>query len=190
MNDKNYIKGLLNHDSKILSAIYQNFAPRIQQHVVGKGGTVEDARDVFQDALMIIYNKAKQPDFELTSQFYTYLFGICRFIWDRKRKKKANNTVTIPEDNRYKSDSNIEQDIINRERHKIFQDNFSKLGTFCQQLLDLFHQKKNMIEIANQLNLKNAHTTRTRKYRCQKKLEDLIKSDQRFNVFKVHKKKI
>jgi RNA polymerase sigma factor (sigma-70 family) len=134
---------------------------------------------------MVIFNKAKADDFELTSQFYTYLFGVCRFIWDRKRKKMSNNNVTLPEDDRYISDKDIEQDIINRERHKIFQDNFSKLGAFCQKILKLFYDKKNMIDIAEQLDLKNEHTARTRKYRCQKKLEDFIKSDSRFSSFKV-----
>lgn len=185
MTDKNYIEGLLNHDRQILSAIYKNFGPKVQKYVLGKGGTNDDAKDVFQDALMIILKKAKDPDFKLTSQFYTYLYGVSRFVWDRKRKKMSNNTVTFPEDDRYISDKDIEQDLINRERQKIFQDNFSKLGTFCQEILRLFYNKKNMLEIAQKLELKNEHTARNRKYRCQKKLEDFIKSDSRFSSFKV-----
>lgn len=187
MREQDYIKGIIQHDSQILDIIYQNFAFRIQQHILKKGGTVEDAKDVFQDALMVIYHKTKKEDFELTSQFYTYLFGVCHFVWDRKSKKKANHTVTIPDNNRYKSDSNIEQDIIYRERHKIFQDNFSKLGAFCQQILTLFYHQKNMQEIAEQLDLKNEHTARNRKYRCQKELESLIRNDRRFEELKVIK---
>ncbi len=187
MNNQDYIQGLLSHNDKIIGAIYKNFAPRIQQLVLAKGGTVADASDIFQDALMIIYHKARKEDFELTSQFYTYLFGICQFIWDRKRKKKANNTVTFPEDDRYISKEDIEEDLINRERHKIFEDNFSKLGPFCQQLLSLFYHKKNMAEIAKQMKLKNEHTARTRKYRCRKNLENAIKNDVRYTDYKVKK---
>lgn len=185
MKEKDYIHGLLNHDSKIIATIYKNYAPGIQQLVLKKGGSVADARDVFQDALMIIYHKAKTEGFELTSQFNSYLFSICRFIWDRKRKIKANNTVTFPEVDRYSSKEDIEQALINRERNKIFEDNFSKLGTFCQQLLQLFYDKKNMQEIAAQMNLKNEHTARNRKYRCQKSLENAIKKDDRYVSFKV-----
>ena len=187
MKEVDYIQGLLTHDRKVIATIYQEYAPRIQHLVLNKGGTIADARDIFQDALMNIYHKAQKEGFELTSQFYTYLYGICHFVWDRKSKKKANNTVTIPVDNRYKSEENIEAALINRERQKIFQDSFAQLGTFCQQILQLFYDRKSMTEITEQLKLKNEHTARNRKYRCQKELENLIKSDTRYASYKVKK---
>lgn len=188
MDKKNYIDGLLKHDRKVIAAIYKNYAPSIQQLVLKKGGTVADARDVFQDALMVLYHKAKDTNFELTSQFNTFLYGTARFIWDRKRKKMANNTMTIPEDNRYISGEDIEQDLINRERNKLFQDCFTKLGVFCQQILQLFYNQKSMAEITEQMKLKNEHTTRNRKYRCQKNLETAIKKDVRYAAYKVKRK--
>lgn len=184
MDNSTYIKGLLEHDNRVLAAIYQNFSPKIRQFVVKRGGTAEDAKDVFQDALMVIYNKAKSKDFELTSQFSTYLYGICRFIWDRKRKKMANNTVTFPEDDRYISEKDIEADLLHRERHNVFRHNFLKLKPFCQKLLKYFYDKKSMSDIAQLMGLKNEHTARNRKYRCQKSLEVLIKKDGRFEELK------
>lgn len=91
MNNTDYIKGLLNNDRKVLELIYANYSERVKNHIVKNGGTVDDAKDVFQEALIIIYHKAQTPDFELTSQFSTYLFGICRFIFDKKMKKKSKN---------------------------------------------------------------------------------------------------
>lgn len=190
MDKKDYINGLLKHDREVIAAIYKNYAPSIQQLVVKKGGTVADARDVFQDALMIIYHKASGTNFELTSQFHTFLYSISRFVWDRKRKKMGNNTVTIPEDDRYISEEDIEQDLINRERNKLFQDCFAQLGVFCQQILQLFYNQKSMAEIAEQMNLKNEHTTRNRKYRCQKNLEMAIKKDVRYAAYKVKRKAV
>ncbi len=188
MDKKNYIDGLLKHDRKVIAAIYQNYAPSIQQLVLNKGGTVADARDVFQDALMILYQKAKDPNFKLTSQFNTFLYSTARFIWDRKRKKMVNNTVTIPEGNRYISEEDIEQALINRERNKFFEDCFSKLGVFCQQILQLFYHQKSMAEITEQMKLKNEHTARNRKYRCQKNLEAVIKKDVRYATYKVKRR--
>jgi len=118
LDNKNYIEGLLKHNREVIAAIYKNYTPSIQQLVLKKGGTIADARDVFQDSLMIIYHKANKPDFELTSQFNTFLYSVSRFVWDRKRKKMANNTMTIPADDRYISEEDIEQDLINRERNK------------------------------------------------------------------------
>lgn len=181
MKEEEYIQALLYHDEKKLDKVYQEFTPRIRRYVEKRGGTAEDAKDVFQDALMVIYNKAQSEDFKLTSQFSTYLFGICYFIWGRKKKKMANNTVTILEDNGYTIDEDIESNILERERCHIFKEQFLKLGEPCQKILTLFFSKKNMVEIAEALKLKNEHTARNRKYRCQKKLEELVKQDKRYN---------
>jgi DNA-directed RNA polymerase specialized sigma24 family protein len=176
----NYIKGIQVNDAKVLRLIYSNYSGRIKNYIIGKGGTVEDAKDVFQEGLIVVYNKSSQTDFELTSQFYTYFFGICKFIWDRKKQKKANNTVTIPDDNRFINTYNIETDILKQERFKLYERNLQKLGTFCKDLLITFFQGENMSFIAEKFELKNEHTARNRKYRCQKELEKLIKNDNQF----------
>lgn len=180
---RKYIDGLLSHDNKIIESIYRNYAHRIAHHVVRKGGSQEDARDIFQDALVIIYHKAQVPGFQLTSRFYTFLFGICYRLWERKREKKSSQTMTIPSDAGYIADDDIEEKIYEREQHKIFLAAFEKLDQQCQQILTLFFAGKSMEEITQQTNLKNAHTTRNRKYRCQKKLEELVKDDIRFQDF-------
>jgi RNA polymerase sigma factor (sigma-70 family) len=177
VNDTDYIKGLLNNDRKVLELIYSNYSERVKNHIIKNGGTVDDAKDVFQEALMVVYHKAQTSGFELTSQFYTYLFGICRFIFDRKRKKKSNNHVTIPLENGYINNEDIEADILTRERYQVYEQNLQKLGEFCQQLLISFFTGENMDAIAEKFDLKNAHTARNRKYRCQKELEKLIKQD-------------
>ena len=180
MTDKRFIDGLLRHDSKIIEEIYKNYAHRIQIHIQKNGGTAEDAKDVFHNALMVIFQKAKTGKFELTSRFYTYLFSVCHFIWDREKKKKSNNTVTIETPDRLTDTEDIERRIFEREKHNIFKEQFSRLDKFCQQILELFFQQKSMTEIAKLLELKNEHTARTRKYRCQKGLEKMIRGDVRY----------
>lgn len=180
MRDKDYLHGLLNRDDKVLRIIYKKFSGRIRSFIIKNGGTPEDAKDVFQDALMIILEKIKAPDFELKSSFYTYLFSVCKLTWYAKRRKKVNHTVTIPDDNTLIDQKNIEEELFNRELDNIYRENFSKLGTICQQLLRLFFVKKSMTEIAKLLDLKNEHTARTRKYRCREKLKKLITNDLRF----------
>lgn len=189
MDNKQYIQGLLTNDSKILQKIYADFAGRIQNLILKKGGTADDAKDVFHDALIVIYQKAKTSDFELTSSFYTYLYSICNFMWDRKRKKKANNTVTIPEDNRLSLDEDIVADILKREKQRVFKESLEKLGATCQQILRLFFARKSMTEIAETLNFENEHVARTRKYRCSKELEKLVKADNRYAELHTHKPK-
>lgn len=175
-----YIEGLKNNDIRTLKAIYTNFSDMILSWVLKNGGSKSDAKDVLQDALLIILKKASQPNFKLTSKFSTYLFGVAKNAWLRKRQKSLNNRVTFSENERYISNVNIESNIIEQERYSIYQEYFFKLDDFCQQLLLMFYQNHSMDKIAEKFNLKNRHTARNRKYRCQKKLEDTIQKDIRF----------
>ncbi|MGB0984932.1 MAG: RNA polymerase sigma factor [Saprospiraceae bacterium] len=180
MKDNDYIQGLVNQDEKVLRAIYQNFSGRISNYIVKKGGSLEDAKDVFQDALMIILEKVQSPDFELSSGFYTYLYGVNKLVWYNKSRKLHRKSVTIPDDNTLKDQQSIEQELLNREMDNIYRENFAKLGLLCRQLLQLFFAKRDMTEIAETLELKNEHTARTRKYRCRGQLKKLMETDNRY----------
>lgn len=183
LDNEEYIKGLLNNNHQILQAIYKNYAHRVQHHIVKNGGTVDDAKDVFQDALMIIYKNAQKDDFKLTSKFYTYLFGVCRFVFDRKMKKNRSKSMTNHDFDGYIYEKDLEKDLLMQEKVSFFQEKFCKLDNSCQKILELFFAKVSMEDIAIKLKLKNAHTTRNRKYRCQKKLEELIREDRRYREF-------
>jgi RNA polymerase sigma factor (sigma-70 family) len=168
----------------VLRAIYQNFSGKISNYIMQKGGSLDDAKDIFQDALLIVINKVQSTDFQLSSSFYTYLFSVNKYLWFNKSREKSRNNVSIPEDNTLRDDNNIERELLHKEKDAIFHDNFKKLGELCQQLLTLFFEKKNMTFIAQQLNLKNEHTARTRKYRCRESLKKLMYNDNRYQELK------
>lgn len=180
MSDKEYIEGLINEDRRVIQAIYQNFSGRISNYIMQKGGSSEDAKDIFQDALLIIIDKMQNSDFQLTSSFYTYIFSVNKYLWFNKSKGKSRKSVLLPDDNTLKGDNNIERELLNKEKDTIFQDNFKKLGEFCQQLLTMFFEKKDTVMIAKLLKLTNAHAVRTRKYRCQESLKKIIQKDSRY----------
>ena len=184
MKDIELIDGLLNNNKKAVDYIYEHFFNRIKYYIQNKGGGLDDAKDVFQDALVVIYKKAKEKDFELKSQFFTYLMGVCKFIWLNIRKKKANNTVTLKyEDTLTLQDSSVEQSIIEQERYNMYENNLQKLGELCQRILQLFFNRKSMDEIAEAIGYQTAHSVRTKKYKCQTQLKKLIRSDKRFIEF-------
>lgn len=184
LESTDYIKGLIENNPEILRQIYVDCSDKVKNYIQKQGGSVDDAKDIFQDALMVIYRNALKEDFELTSQFDTYLIGICRFIFLNKNKKNRNNHVTNDALERYTYDSNLEKAILEHEKHEIYESNFQKLGQLCRDILELYFAKINMEMIAEKLNLKNAHTARNRKYRCQKELEQLIRADMKYQELK------
>ena len=67
MKDFDLINGLLSNNKKAIDYIYEHFFNRIKYYIQNKGGSLDDAKDVFQEALIIIYKKAKEETFELKS---------------------------------------------------------------------------------------------------------------------------
>jgi RNA polymerase sigma factor (sigma-70 family) len=187
LSDKEYIQGLINEDREVLEAIYQDFSGKISNYIMRKGGSSEDAKDIFQDALLIIIDKVQHSDFQLTSSFYTYIFSINKYLWFNKAKGKSRKSVLLPDDNTLRGDNNIERELLNKELDTVFQDNFKKLGEFCQQLLTMFFEKKDTTTIAKLLKLTNAHAVRTRKYRCQETLKKIMLEDSRYKELRSDK---
>lgn len=180
-----YIEGIRNGDSKVIQSVYTNYYQAISQLVKTKKGTDEDTHDVFQEGLVLIFQKAQNPDFNLTSSFFTYFYAVCRNIWYNKLRKKKAPMVTL--DNKMLLMLKESPDLVpeEQERYFLYRKMFLKLGEDCQKVLDLFFQKISMEEIGNQMGYGSISYTKKRKFMCKKKLVELIKSDPGFQELKV-----
>lgn len=183
--DKN-IQAIINGDSEGLRKIYTDLLPRIRKLILRNGGQEEDAQDIFQSAILIIYEKALKDDFQLTSSFYTLLYGICRNLWGNRLQKKSFQEVTLPLDIKYKSDQNIEEELERVEEQDLFWFAFQQLGVDCQRLLRLFFEKEKMERIAQVMGYTSISYAKKKKFMCKEKLIKLVKADQRFEELKHH----
>ena len=57
--DQRYIEALGNNDPQMLEEIYKKFSGKIKWMVMQNNGSEADAADIFQEALLTIYRKAK-----------------------------------------------------------------------------------------------------------------------------------
>lgn len=176
MGTDDYVAAILHGDPILLRQMYEILLPRISNLIEQNGGTEEDAKDVFQDAVMIIYDKASQPGFQLTSQFSTFFYGICRNLWGNRLQKRSFSEVTIPKDIKYKEGDLLDTDFSAIERRKLFDKAFTGLGEDCQRLLLLYFQKLPMDEIASEMGYSSEGYARRRKFMCKERLTELVKS--------------
>lgn len=164
--------------------MYQQLFPAIRKLVQDFGGSEADAKDVFQDATIVIYEKAQKPDFQLTSQFSTFFIGICRNLWMSRRQKKSASEVTIPEEAKYMADESLEIDLLQVERGKLFYKALRELGEDCQKLLQLFFQKYSMEEIAQEMGFGSEGYARRRKSQCKDRLVEIVKHAPEYQELK------
>ena len=183
-SDEQILKGILRHDNLILQYIYKQYYYNINYFIRKNQGSEDDASDIFQEAIIIIYRKIKENDlvFEKSS-FKGYLFSVCRFLWlkqlEKRRIEKEKLNDSLPfQDDLY--DDNLNELVEKNERYGLYQKHFSTLSTDCQKLLQLFFEKVSLKDIANVMGYKSEKYAKKRKFKCKELLISRIKQDAEF----------
>src|SRR3978361_2309087 len=60
--------------------------------ILNNNGSYDEAKDIFQEAMIILYQKAKSDSFVLTSQIKTYVYSICRRLWLKRLHQIGKTT--------------------------------------------------------------------------------------------------
>ena len=87
--DSEVVLGILNNSDVILKRVYIAYFPMILKLIINNSGTPDDAKDIYQEAIIVLYNKIKSGDFELTSKLKTFIYSVCRRLW-LKRLSQMN----------------------------------------------------------------------------------------------------
>lgn len=172
-----FLAGIKQGDPAIIHQFYSEYFNSIADFIIRNKGSVDDAKDIFQDAIMIIYQKAQNVDFQLKHSLHTYFYAICKNLWYQRLKRKKNTAPLLHDFDSFQEDITILDAIEDRNKQQLFFSKFAELKTPCQTILKLFFAKKSMQEITEQLNLSSVGYAKKRKYLCQKKLLELIKAD-------------
>jgi RNA polymerase sigma factor (sigma-70 family) len=171
MNDKKILSFFENGKrEKAFKELYKLY-PRIEKLILSKGGQKQDALDVFQEALIVLYKNLLKSDFKLSSSFYTYLYSVSRFIWsDAQKKNKKTNYEGFRQEESF-------QEYLDESKYQFAEKSFSELGERCKQLLLLFyHQKMSFKNIAKALQFSSDKVAKNQKYKC------LAKAKANFNA--------
>ena len=139
MEQNPHIIGIRQGDAKTIRETWQDYSPVVSRWVIGGGGSGDDVQDIFQDALLIVYDKAGVPDFKLTSKFSTYFLGICRNLTGNLFQKKYFRHVTIPEEFKYMEESPINYDEL--ERRNLFDKAKAQLERIAGSCLTYFFRE-------------------------------------------------
>lgn len=183
-SDQRLIEGIAKGNYKILEEIYANHSSAILKMVRNNNGTQEDAKDVMQEGLVVVFKKSQKDGFRLTSSFFTFFYSVCRNIWWRMLQKKNNKqTETIDKTFQVNADIDIEKEILARERQQFYLKKMKEMSAGCRQLLELFLEGKSMREITSLLNFGSEGYARKRKYKCKQQLLHKVKNDPNFREF-------
>src|SRR5688500_9999728 len=66
--------------------LYEETFAKVATLVAHRGGSFQDAKDVFHDALVIFYEKVVSKELEVNTSNEFYIVGIAKHLWLRKFK--------------------------------------------------------------------------------------------------------
>lgn len=175
LTEQELLNGLAASDNRCIELIYRQHYPLIQALVVNNSGSADDARDIFQEALMVLYEKVKQGGFELHCQIKTYLFSVARRLWLKRlqQQHKTGSVETLEET--VPVEEELESHELQNQQMEMMHESLSKIGEPCKSLLEAYYfGKRNMQDIAAEFGYTNADNAKNQKYKCLMRLKKLF----------------
>ena len=160
--------------------LYQNNFHRISKFVQNNNGNVEDAEDIFQDAMMVLVEKLRQDDFQLTASIDTYTYAICKNLWLKKLRNR-NYELSIEQiqssDFIHEIDKSIESEKTYWEKLKGY---LIKITNHCNRLIhDIFFKEKTIEQIQKDYGYSSKHNAQNQKYKCVEQIRRVKEEEEK-----------
>ncbi|MES2457935.1 MAG: sigma-70 family RNA polymerase sigma factor [Bacteroidota bacterium] len=174
--DREVVLGILNNSEEALNKLYTGYFPMVLQFILNNSGDEDDAKDVYQEGIIVLYNKIKSGDFELSSKLKTYLYSVCRRIWLKKLSQQSRKTSNISDfEDVLATEEDVDQ---HEEKDKQFEKMASALqhlGEPCKTIIqDFYIHNLSMQDICEKFGYTNTDNAKTQKYKCLQRLKKLF----------------
>lgn len=174
------IIGIRKRDNAVLGYIYQKYYNSIQHFVINNSGTTDDARDTFQEAMIVVFeNITKDKDFKMVCQMQTYIYSIARILWIKQLNKSILNRTKLNENHEFIEFEEPQPFKEHDFKFALYQRAFLELPKDCQNILNLANNGKNNAEIAAIMKLSESYVAK-RKHFCKDYLIKLVRGNPDF----------
>lgn len=148
----------------------------ILQLIVSNSGDEDDAKDIFQEAIIVLYNKVKSGNFELNSKLKTFIYSVCRRLWLKRLNQQKHNGGNVKDFEDYiPIEDNLEEHDEQDRKFKVMEKALGKLGEPCRTIIEDFYMKnKSMQDICDKFGYTNTDNAKNQKYKCLQRLKKLF----------------
>jgi len=158
----------IHNREEFFTRLYKKAFPVVAKYISHRGGSFEEAKDVFHDALVIYYEKTVRQAFNGDIDETAYLVGIAKHLWLRKFR---DNKYAVSLDSVDMSD--IDEEELSTPRLMRF---LTKAGSKCMELLKSFYYDEAPLnEIAETFGFSGVRSATVQKYKCLEKVRETIK---------------
>jgi RNA polymerase sigma factor (sigma-70 family) len=167
-------QALLADRPQALTQLYRRAFPAVRRLVRRQGGSAEDAQDVFQDALVVLYEQAVAGTLVLTAAASTYLVGVSRHLWQHELRRRARLPhEPLPDDpGPLLSDAPAPD-----EPAFAVLDYVQQLGDKCREvLLAFYYFQQPLSQIAATHGYRSVRSATVQKFKCLERLRQAVRA--------------
>ena len=179
LTQKVIIEGIRHQDKDVLKYVYRHYFPMVRYFILRNHGSEEDAQDVFQEAVVAVFQRVRRRKLDLDCSFKTYFYSVVRHIWlqylERHRLKYEFSDL---DEYIIMEEPDIYDDF--KDKKAIYQRHFLDLTELCRKVLLMFMDKVPFEEIATTLGYKGRQYAIKRKYECMKSLINRVSADPEY----------
>ena len=179
--DDALIAAIRGGDERALAHLYRLHWPMVSHFVLQNSGSEDDAQDVYQEGVMVFYEKVRDGSLELSCQIKTYLYAVCRRLWLKRLTSKSRFGVRLLDDEEHGPylNTGAEEDVLAAEeqdrRFSTMSEALAHLGEPCRSLLEGFYLlDKSMQDLTAEFGYTNADNAKNQKYKCLVRLKKLF----------------
>lgn len=178
MKDKHLIKGLAKGDNKVFDLLYREYFSMVEYLVTTNSGDTAAANDIFQEVMLVLYEKARDHQLFFKASIKTICYSIARNLWLKELRKKKS-TVSLTDYEQFiefdLNDTEEQADFLNTENISRMQQFLTNMGRPCKPLLIAFYfDKKSLKELMQTFGYKSTNSVKTQKYKCFRRLQSLM----------------
>jgi len=176
--DEEFMAAIRQGDDRALTQLYRMHLPMVLHYVQQNSGTDDEAKDVYQEGVMVFYEKVRDGSLELSCQIKTYLYAVCRRLWLKRLAEKARFGGRL-DDHEPFLETGAEADLVEAEardrRFATMGEALERLGEPCRSLLEGFYLlDKSMQQLTTEFGYTNADNAKNQKYKCLVRLKKLF----------------
>ena len=179
--DDALIAAIRSGDERALAHLYRLHWPMVSHFVLQNSGSEDDAQDVYQEGVMVFYEKVHDGSLELSCQIKTYLYAVCRRLWLKRLTSRSRFGVRLLDDEEHGPylNTGAEDDLLAAEeqdrRFATMSEALASLGEPCRSLLEGFYLlDKSMQDLTAEFGYTNADNAKNQKYKCLVRLKKLF----------------
>jgi len=179
LTDDLLLQQLKTEDEASFRLLYTFYFPSVASYIKQNRGNNEDAEDIFQEAVIVLLQKVRHPDFVLTSALKTYLYAIAKNLW--LKRLRTHKLISVGEWDNHQIESETflfesEPEKSNEEKMSLW---LKKITDHCMQILKaIFYYQEPMDSLMKRMGWKNRHTAANQQYKCIQQIRKVKQKEE------------